>query len=129
VDKEAIIEAFYQGQAEPAKNPIPPSIQGYNDDIPAYEYDLDKARSLLEVAGYADGFEMELWAMPVSRPYMPDGQKVAEAIQSSFKEIGVETTIKTYEWAAYVEKVIGGEADSFLLGWTAQNGDADNVLY
>ena len=129
VDKEAIIEAFYQGQAEPAKNPIPPSIQGYNDDISAYEYDLDKARSLLEEAGYADGFEMELWAMPVSRPYMPDGQKVAEAIQSSFKEIGVETTIKTYEWATYVEKVIGGEADSFLLGWTAQNGDADNVLY
>ncbi|WP_347548487.1 ABC transporter substrate-binding protein [Pseudalkalibacillus hwajinpoensis] len=129
VDKEAIIEAFYEGQAEPAKNPIPPSIQGYNDDITPYEYDLDKAKSLLEEAGYPDGFEMELWAMPVSRPYMPDGQKVAEAIQASFKEIGVETTIKTYEWAAYVEKVIGGEADSFLLGWTAQNGDADNVLF
>lgn len=129
VDKEAIIKAFYQGQAEPAKNPIPSSIQGYNEDVTQYDYDLDKAMALLEEAGYADGFEMELWAMPVSRPYMPDGQKVAEAIQSSFKEIGVETTIKTYEWAAYVEKVIGGEADSFLLGWTAQNGDADNVLY
>ncbi|MBN8210271.1 ABC transporter substrate-binding protein [Bacillus sp. NTK071] len=129
VDKDAIIEAFYEGQAEPAKNPIAPSIQGYNDEIDPYEYDLDEAKSLLEEAGYPDGFNMELWAMPVSRPYMPDGQKVAEAIQSSFKEIGVNATIKTYEWAAYVEKVIGGEADSFLLGWTAQNGDADNVLY
>ncbi|WP_425467098.1 ABC transporter substrate-binding protein [Pseudalkalibacillus caeni] len=129
VDKQAIIDAFYEGQAEPAKNPIPPSIQGYNDEIEAYPFDLEKAKSLLEKSGYPDGFDMELWAMPVSRPYMPNGQKVAEAIQSTFKEIGVNATIKSYEWATYVEKVIGGEADSFLLGWTVQNGDADNLLY
>ncbi len=129
VDKQAIIDAFYAGQAEPAKNPMPPVIAGYNDDIEAYPYDLDKAKQLLEEAGYPDGFEMELWAMPVPRPYMPDGQKVAEAIQASFAKIGVKAEIKSYEWATYLEKARNGEADSFLLGWTGDNGDADNFLY
>ncbi|WP_377891532.1 ABC transporter substrate-binding protein [Alkalihalobacillus sp. R86527] len=129
VDKQSIIDAFYAGQAEPAKNPMPSVIGGYNDDIEPYEYDLEKAKALLKEAGYEDGFDMELWAMPVPRPYMPDGQKVAEVIQKSFAEIGVNAEIKSYEWATYLEKARNGEADSFLLGWTGDNGDADNFLY
>ncbi|WLR51267.1 ABC transporter substrate-binding protein [Bacillus tianshenii] len=129
VDKQGIIDAFYSGLAEPAKNPMPPSIQGYNDEIEPYEYDLDKAKSLLAEAGYPDGFKMELWAMPVPRPYMPDGRKTAEVMQASFAQIGVEAEIVSYEWATYLEKARNGEADAFLLGWTGDNGDADNFLY
>ncbi|MFP3360460.1 ABC transporter substrate-binding protein, partial [Planococcus sp. SIMBA_143] len=55
VDKQALIDSFYAGQAEPAKNPMPPVIGGYNDDIEGYEYDLDKAKDLLKEAGYEDG--------------------------------------------------------------------------
>lgn len=129
VPKQDIIDSFYAGQAEPAKNPMPPVINGYNDDIEPYPYDLDKAKELLKEAGYEDGFTMELWAMPVPRPYMPDGQKVAEVLKNNFAKIGVEAEIKTYEWATYLEKARNGEADTFLLGWTGDNGDADNFLY
>jgi peptide/nickel transport system substrate-binding protein len=129
VDKEGLIAAFYNGLAEPAKNPMPPSIEGYHEELEGYEYDLDKAKALLEEAGYANGFEMELWAMPVARPYMPDGKKVAEVLQASFAQIGVDAEIVSYEWATYLEKARNGEADSFLLGWTGDNGDADNFLY
>jgi peptide/nickel transport system substrate-binding protein len=129
IDRQAIIDAFYAGMAEPAKNPMPPVIPGYNDEIEPYEYDLEKAKKLLEEAGYPDGFEMELWAMPVPRPYMPDGQKVAEVIQASFEKIGVKAKIVSFEWATYLEKARNGEADAFLLGWTGDNGDADNFLY
>lgn len=129
VDKEAMIEAFFAGQALAAKNPIPPSVEGYNDEIAAYPYDLEKAKALLKEAGYADGFEIELWSMPVSRPYMPDANRVAEFLQSSFADIGVTANIVTYEWATYLEKVVNGEADSFLLGWTGSNGDADDFIY
>ncbi len=129
IDKEGIIAAFYGGLAEPAKNPMPPSLEGYNDEIEAYPYDLAKAKELLAEAGYPDGFEMELWAMPVPRPYMPDGMKVAEVIQSSFAEIGVKAEIVTYDWGTYLDKASKGEADAFLLGWTGDNGDADNFIY
>ncbi|TFE02473.1 ABC transporter substrate-binding protein [Jeotgalibacillus sp. R-1-5s-1] len=129
IDRQAIVDAFFEGRAEVAKNPMPPVISGYNDEIEGYEYDPEKAKQLLEEAGLGDGFEMELWAMPVPRPYMPDGQKVAEAIQSNLAEVGITAEIVTYEWATYLEKARLGEADAFLLGWTGDNGDADNFLY
>ncbi|WP_017755471.1 ABC transporter substrate-binding protein [Calidifontibacillus oryziterrae] len=129
VDKQAIIDAFYSGLGEPAKNPMPPSVSGYHEGLEPYPYDLEKAKQLLAEAGYPNGFEMELWAMPVSRPYMPDGRKIAEVLQASFTEIGVKSEIVSFEWATYLEKASKGEADAFLLGWTGDNGDADNFLY
>ncbi|HSJ37938.1 MAG TPA: ABC transporter substrate-binding protein [Planococcus sp. (in: firmicutes)] len=129
IDRQALVDAFFEGRGEVAKNPMPPVISGYNDDIEGYEYDPERAKELLEEAGLGDGFEMELWAMPVPRPYMPDGQKVAEAIQSDLAEVGITATIVSYEWATYLEKAANGEADAFLLGWTGDNGDADNFLY
>ena len=75
IDKQALVDAFYEGLGETAKNPMPPLVAGYNDAIKGYEYDPEKAKALLAEAGY-DGKEIELWAMPVPRPYMPDGQKL-----------------------------------------------------
>ncbi|AQQ54585.1 ABC transporter substrate-binding protein [Planococcus lenghuensis] len=129
VDKEAMIEAFFGGQAIPAKNPIPPAVAGYNDELEPYPFDPEKAKELLAEAGYPDGFEMELYAMPVARPYMPDAGRVAEYLQSSFADIGVTAEIVTFEWATYLEKAKNGEADAFLLGWTGTNGDADDFIY
>ncbi|QFG00173.1 ABC transporter substrate-binding protein [Psychrobacillus glaciei] len=129
IDKQSIIDAFFEGRAEIAKNPMPSSISGYNDDIPGYEYNPEKAKQLLAEAGLADGFEMELWAMPVPRPYMPDGAKVAEVIQKNLADIGIKAKIVSYEWATYLEKARNGEADAFMLGWTGDNGDADNFIY
>ncbi|SES43019.1 ABC transporter substrate-binding protein [Psychrobacillus sp. OK032] len=129
IDKQSIIDAFFEGRAEMAKNPMPPSISGYNEDIPGYEYNPEKAKELLAEAGLADGFEMELWAMPVPRPYMPDGAKVAEVIQKNLEEVGIKAEIVSFEWATYLEKARNGEADAFMLGWTGDNGDADNFIY
>ncbi|SDO89371.1 peptide/nickel transport system substrate-binding protein [Paenibacillus sp. yr247] len=132
VNKKAIISAFFGGLAEPAVNPLPPSLWGYNKDIQDYPYDLEKAKSLLAEAGYANGLpgEYTFYAMPVSRPYMPDGKKVAEAIQADFAKIGVKTKIASPEWATYLDDVKKGEKDDlFMLGWTGDNGDPDNFLY
>ena len=107
---------------------MPPVIEGYNDDVKGYDYNPEKAKALLKEAGY-DGKQIELWAMPVPRPYMPDGQKVAEAIQKNLADVGMKSKIVSYEWATYLDKAAKGEADAFLLGWTGDNGDADNFLY
>lgn len=129
VDKESLVDAFYAGNGEAAKNPMPPTIDGFNDDIDDYEFDTDKAKEKLDDAGYPDGFEMELWTMENPRPYLPQPQKIAEAIQASFGEAGVDVNIKTMEWSTYIEKLTDGESPAFLMGWTGDNGDADNFLY
>lgn len=128
INKQAIVDAFFEGRAEVAANPMPPSISGYNDAISPYPYDPEKAKALLAEAGY-DGKEIELWAMPVPRPYMPDGAKVAEVIQKNLEDVGIPSKIVTFEWATYLDKAKDGEADAFMLGWTGDNGDADNFIY
>ncbi|NYF26316.1 ABC transporter substrate-binding protein [Sporosarcina sp. JAI121] len=129
IDKQSIIDSFFEGRADIAKNPMPTSISGYNEDIEGYEYNPEKAKELLKAAGLEDGFEMELWAMPVPRPYMPDGKKVAEVIQKNLADVGITAKIVSHEWATYLELASKGDADAFMLGWTGDNGDADNFLY
>lgn len=128
INKQAIVDAFFEGRAQVAANPMPPSISGYNEEIEPYPYDPEKAKSLLAEAGY-DGKEIELWAMPVPRPYMPDGAKVAEVIQKNLEDVGMKSKIVSFEWATYLDKAKNGEADAFMLGWTGDNGDADNFIY
>lgn len=132
VNKEAIVQAFFAGLAEPAKNPMPPTLWGYNDEIQDYPYDLNKAKELLAQAGYPNGIDQELvfYAMPVSRPYMPDGKKVAEALQAEFAKIGVKVRIESPEWATYLDETKEGKKDDlYMLGWTGDNGDPDNFIY
>ncbi|MED1792403.1 ABC transporter substrate-binding protein [Brevibacillus nitrificans] len=128
INKPAIIEAFFAGLGQPAVNPMPPSIWGHNGNIKDREFNLDKAKQLLSEAGFPNGFKIKFWAMPVARPYMPDGVKIAEAIQQDLKKIGVEAEIVTMEWATYLEKTKAGEQEMFMLGWTGDNGDPDNFL-
>jgi len=128
IDREAIADALYAGYAIPAVNPLPPGYLGYNDEVESFEYNLDLARELLEEAGYADGFEIELWTMPVARPYMPDPETVAEIVRNNLAQIGIEATIHREEWAPYLEKVENGEQEMFMLGWSGTNGDPDYFL-
>ncbi len=129
IDKNAIIQAIFQGMAIPAKNPFAPSIWSYNDSIQPYEYDPAKAKKMLKEAGFDFSRELELWAMPVSRAYMPDPVKTAELIQAYLASVGVKAKIVRMDWGAYLKKTSNGEHDLCMLGWLGGNADPDNFLY
>lgn len=129
INKKAIVDTIYAGYAIVAKNPIPPIVWGYNDNIKDYDYNPQKARELLAQAGYKDGFQTTLWAMPTPRPYLPNARKVAEVIQADLSKIGIKANIISYDWATYLQKTYYGEHDMALMGWTGDNGDPDNFLY
>ncbi|MCT1577925.1 ABC transporter substrate-binding protein [Oceanobacillus kimchii] len=128
IDKQAIADALYAGYATTAKNPLPPSYLGYNDGVEGYEYNPDRARELLEEAGYADGLEIELMISPTARPYMPDPETVAQIVQENLSEVGIELTITSHEWAPYLELTEQGEHQMYILGWSGTNGDPDYFL-
>ncbi|GAA0775440.1 ABC transporter substrate-binding protein [Castellaniella ginsengisoli] len=128
IDKPAIIAAVFQGAGQPAKNLLPPTMWSYNDAVQDWPYDLEKAKALLAEAGYPDGFETDLWAMPVQRPYNPNARRMAEMIQSDWAKIGVKAKIVTYEWGEYLKRSKAGEHQTMLIGWTGDNGDPDNFL-
>jgi len=129
INKGAIIEALYPGTGMVAKNFMPPALWGYNDDISDYNYSPERARTLLADAGYPNGFDADLWVMPVSRGYYPDPPKVGEAIQADLAAVGINVEIVSYDWATYLDKTAGGEHAMCMLGWMPDFPDPDNYLF
>jgi peptide/nickel transport system substrate-binding protein len=133
INREAIVDNIYQGMGQVAKNPIPPTMWGYNDAVPGFKYDLELAKSYLAKAGYPDGKdlpEITLWSMPVPRPYNPEGLKVGVAMISDLSKIGIKAKIVSYDWGTYLkrQREQPEDMDLFQLGWTGDNGDPDNFL-
>lgn len=128
-DKKSIINVVYQGgSGVAATNPFPPSVLGYNDEIKDYPFDLEKAKQLLNEAGYADGFETEIWVQPVVRPSNPNPRRTAEILQADWAKIGVKAKLITHEWADFNKRTREGEFFTGTYGWTSRNGDPDNFL-
>jgi peptide/nickel transport system substrate-binding protein len=128
IDKQSIVDNLYMGTAIKAKNPMPPFMLGYNDEIQDYPYDPVKAKQLLTEAGYPDGFEVTLYVMPVSRPYMFDPPKVGEAIQSYLGAIGIKVKFYQVDFATYLQETEAGKHQMCFLGWSGDNGDPDNFM-
>jgi dipeptide transport system substrate-binding protein len=128
INKQAILDAVFQGAGKVAKNPIPPTIWSYREATEDDPYDPEAARKMLEEEGVTD-LSMNIWAMPVQRPYNPNARRMAELIQEDLRKIGVDSEIVTYEWAEYLERSKAVDRDgAVLLGWTGDNGDPDNFL-
>ncbi len=128
IDKESILKSVYQGQGQVAKNPIPPILWSYNNAVKDYPFDIAKAKEMLAKAGYPNGFEVDLWYLPVTRPYNPDGKRMAELIQADWEKIGVKAKLVTYEWAEYRKRSKTGEQSVMMFGWSGDNGDPDNFF-
>ncbi|MBE2898984.1 ABC transporter substrate-binding protein [Pasteurellaceae bacterium TAE3-ERU1] len=127
-DKDSIIKVVYQGAGKPAKNPLPPTVWGYNDAIKDYPFDLEKAKKLLAEAGYPNGFESELWVQPVVRASNPNPRRLAEILQNDWAKIGVKVKLVSYEWGDYVKRSKEGLLTAGIFGWSGDNGDPDNFF-
>ncbi|MHC5308043.1 ABC transporter substrate-binding protein [Bartonella sp. LJL80] len=128
INKKSILDAVYEGSGRVEKNPIPPTMWSYNQNIADDVYDPKAAKDLLDKAGIKD-LKMKLWAMPVSRPYMPNARRTAELMQADLAKVGVSAEIVSMEWGEYLKALNEkGRDGAVLMGWTGDNGDPDNFL-
>lgn len=127
VNRDRVIKRAYSGFGLPARDLLPPFVPGHQGEV-APARDLDKARALLKEAGFDPKNKLELWVMNNPRPYLPRPQRVAEILRDSFAKIGAQVTVKTFDWASYIQKLQGGEHQMALVGWTSDNGDPDNFF-
>jgi dipeptide transport system substrate-binding protein len=128
LNRKAYLDLVFHGTAILAKNPLPPTVWGYDPKTSDYDYDIAKAKVLLAKAGFPDGFESELWTLPVSRPYNPNGKKMGELMQSDLAKVGIKVKLVTYDWPTYLAKTRKGEHQMAQMGWITDNGDPDNFL-
>ncbi|MEP2920317.1 MAG: ABC transporter substrate-binding protein [Sulfitobacter sp.] len=124
INKERITQVI-NGRAVPATQPLPPSMPGYTEGYAGYAYDPDAAKALLADAGFADGFETELFVMNTD-----PNPRIAQAIQQDLSKIGIKASIQSLAQASVI--AAGGEADqapmiwSGGMAWIADFPDASN---
>ena len=129
INRETILQTVFSNLGSLSNSPLPVTMQPHhNGNLADIKYDPELAKSLLVKAGYADGFEMDIWAIPIQRSYNPDGQLMAELMQEDLRKIGVQANIVTYNWVSFLNKVSQGEHQTALLGWVADNQDAGDFL-
>ena len=139
INKQGIVNALYGGTGLTATQFQPPPLWGHNKDLKDYPYSPDRARALLNEAGFGQGLKeitwedgrtepLPFWYMPVSRPYYPNPKEIAEAMAADLAKIGIAVKLQTIDWSAYLDKRKKGELPLYMLGWTGDNGDPDNFV-
>ena len=102
VDRQGILDLVADGKGSILGSSMYPAFGKYYEDLTGlYPYDVEKAKSLLADAGYADGFALEI-TVPGNYQFHVD---TAQALAEQLREIGVQCTIKTVEWSSWLETV------------------------
>jgi peptide/nickel transport system substrate-binding protein len=130
LNRQEVVDSFYSGRGEVAKEFMPPEVIGYADDVTEYTFDPEKSKQLLQDAGLTLPVKITFWyPSDVSRPYMPDPKRNFEAFKTSLEQSGFKVTSKTAPWSPdYLGAVDEGKTQLYLLGWTGDYGDADNFI-
>lgn len=126
INREAIVDRLMGGQATVANQFAPSYQEGADPNMPALEYDPEKAKALLAEAGYPGGFQLVLNA-PNDR-YV-NGTRVAQAIAQYWSKIGLQIDLKAEPWSVFRKGRSGREFGVFMYGWGHPQGPAQMTSY
>ena len=121
INKQDLINVVLEGRGTPMSTIVGTGQQYSDTSIPQYEYDLGKAREYLAMAGYPDGFELEIGV----RSYNVTN---AEVIQAQLGQIGINVKISQMEGAAYIDQNMSEKMQATCSEWQPATSDADNPL-
>jgi oligopeptide transport system substrate-binding protein len=126
IDKNYFVDFAMEGQAIPARGVFPPGIYSYNKDLVGYSYDLDKARQLMDEAGFGSGFDN---TYPFDIRDSEAAIKRAEYIIKSLEKIGIKLILNPLPWGEFLERGYRGDSIICMKSWVSDNGDPDNFVY
>ena len=130
INREGIVDNVVEGRGQVVNAPMLPSSWAYPEEsmLDSYEYDVEKAKSLLKEAGWEDkdgdgivenenGEKLELTL--VCQTNHPIREKTAVVIQENLKEIGVKIEIDSMEYSSVMDQVVANhEFDLYMMGNT-----------
>ncbi|MEX2500906.1 MAG: ABC transporter substrate-binding protein [Trueperaceae bacterium] len=142
IDRELIVEAILEGGGVLATSVIGEPVFGYKDMrlLERYPYDPERARELLEEAGYSrgsDGFMVDengerltLELLPSNGRSLKD-REIAETLQEFLRQAGIDVEMDIFEWATTFELMRGAtlEYDLNSFTWFTTTADADYTMY
>lgn len=100
IDRKDIMTGAFEGYGDAETGFWCPYMWGYQPNVPAEEYNIEKAKQLLAEAGYPNGFKTVYKVLS-----SPSYSKTAEVVSEQLRKIGIECELRPLEKAAYVEEV------------------------
>lgn len=123
IDRDSIINSILLGSVKKANSFIAPSVFGYSEDSKTLEYNPAEAKKIIEEKGLV-GSKLTLG---VSNS--PVRMQMSEIIQAQLKEIGLDVTVESLEWGAFLNATGRGDLDMFSMGWGPSTFDGDYGYY
>jgi peptide/nickel transport system substrate-binding protein len=132
INREAIRDRLMGGAALPTGNIVPPGFFGFSEALRADAFNADRARQLLQQAGFGQGFRITLHG-PNNR-YIND-QQIIEAVAQMWTRVGIQTEVATMPRNIFFTEVIRGDPltipgfdvgkfSAWLSGWGTATGEA-----
>ena len=128
IDRGPLLQYIWRGFAQPALSVLPPQSWAYDKDVAAYPHDPEKARQLLDAAGYRsrDGVRFHL-TMKTSTE--ESTRLLAAVLQQQLRDVGIALDIRTFEFATFFADVTSGAFQLYSLRWIGGNEDPDIFEY
>lgn len=122
VDKDLIIEAVYGGRAVALPGPLSPYNNFVNKNLAPYPYDPDQARALLAEAGWSDGdgdgmLDKDGQPLAFTLDTLEEWRPLAEAVAGMFREIGIDASVRFWDYSVVQEQLLACERQAFLDDW------------
>ena len=128
LDRRPQVHYLMRDFARLAASVLPPESWAYDGDVRQYSYDPEKARRLLDAAGYpaTNGVRFHL-TMKTSTE--GSSRAMAAVFQQQLREVGIALDIRSFESATFLADVVHGEFQLYSLRWLGGNEDPDIFGY
>ncbi len=128
LDRRPMIEYLWRDEAETARSILPPQSWAYDGDVQSYEHNPERARQLLDAAGYPaqKGVRFHI-TMKTSTD--ENTRLMVAVMQQQLREVGIALDIHTFEFATFFSDVTRGEFQMYSLRWIGGNEDPDIFGY
>ena len=120
IDRQAIVDHLRRGLATPAAGVLSPLAWAFEPDVHRFDYDLPRAKRLLDEAGYTDpDGDGPLPRLRLSLKTSTDAfyRLQASVIQENLRLAGIELDVRSYEFATFYAAVLSGNMQMYTLQW------------
>jgi peptide/nickel transport system substrate-binding protein len=129
MNRPLIIDTLLRGMARPADSLIPTNHWAYTGDVTHYEYDPQRARRLLDEAGYKFGPDGIRFHLTMKTSSDGGARELAMALQQQLRAVGIALDVRSFEFATFYSDISHGSFGIYSLRWIGGNEDPDIFRY
>lgn len=123
INRDAIIKSILLDSVEKANSFIAPGTFGYTPEAKTLEYNPEEAKKIIKEKGLVGS------KLTIGVSNSPIRMQMSEIIQAQLKEIGLDVTVESLEWGAFLTATGRGDLDMFSLAWGPSTYDGDYGYY